>query len=158
MKLLNSRLLPLLLAANAVTLLAWLSPYLVPLPSDTEAVKAYSNQQELLNGLRGVETDPTVALERPIFHQNRRPPVAEVKVAAPAAPKQRLEAPYSLAGVVGASEASRKAYLSGTQDGQTHVVKPGDVVGGWSVETIGTNFVTLSLDGERRVLELNGGN
>ncbi len=131
--------------------------YLVPLPDSNIGLNSTRAQNDIFSGLKSLDTDTSLVLARPLFHRNRRPPAKEVKIAVPEAPEVRREVPYRLVGVVGSSETNRSAYLQSTDTNETIVAKVGSTVDVWIVDTIGSNFITLVHDGERKVLELSGG-
>ena len=155
---LGSRLIPTLIVINVVGAASLALPYALPLPSTENDGTRSDGAEDLFQGLRPLNTDTQLVLAKPLFHQNRRPPVEQVKVATPAAPVQRPEAPFRLVGIMGASDDNRTAYLESLEDQATVVAKNGDTLEGWEVVTIGANFITLTFNGERKVLELNGGN
>jgi len=152
-----SPLLATLLLFNLLSLLVLIIPYVSPLP--TEAVQVGSGFESSSN--KDIEQsssrDYSSALDRPLFHVNRRKPVEEI-VAVKQVVKQRIEAPFSLVGIVGGADNGRSAYLQHKETGETIVVQQGEAAGVWQVDTVGQDFVTLILDNERRVIQLvNGG-
>lgn len=95
-------------------------------------------------------------LERPLFHGNRRKPVAVAKVAPKAKPR-RVEIPFKLAGIVGADATGRTAYLLNTNSQETIAVKQGQEVDDWRIVEITANAVVIDGAGTRRTLTMTNG-
>lgn len=131
-------------------------PYLLPLPGD--GVRTFSQKNDENRKSTGPQGSLKydVALDSPLFHENRSKPVKEVIVVAPVEVK-RIEAPYQLAGIMGAADNSRSAYLQHKDTGETLMVRVGDTAGNWRVDTIGQDFIALLNGSERRVIQLAGG-
>lgn len=157
MKLMNSPLLRTLICMNVFLVFGLFLAQFVPLPDIERDDRSSSLNASLSEGLKPVSIDTATILARPLFHQNRRPPVPVAEAVAPQVIREKLVAPYALVGVMGASENQRTAYLQHTQTNETVVAKVGDTVGVWAVDTVGTNFITLVFEDERQVIELNGG-
>lgn len=156
LKPLESPLLGTLIGLNLLAILVVAASYVMPLPDDVASVgtaEASSGTQRNA-AVRTAEID--TALARPLFHANRMPPQAPEIVEEVEAAPVRIEAPYQLAGVMG-SASNRTAYLQHQQTQETVAVAEGDTVGAWNVDTIGTNFVTLTQGEERRVIQLADG-
>lgn len=94
-------------------------------------------------------------LERPLFHQNRRPPREVQKVQAPAPVVRKPRFVLQLVGVMGAASSDQTAFLLNTDSQATHTAKIGQIVDGWSVVSVDARTVTLTKDGEQKTLELN---
>lgn len=96
-----------------------------------------------------------VAYERPLFHANRRRPVEKIAVAAPVVQAPEAEFTLQLVGIMGANEATRTAFLMDSSNQQTHTVKRGQIVAGWSVISIESVSIRLSKDLEEKTLSLD---
>lgn len=154
----SSPLLVTLLTLNLVGLFALIVPFISPLPDGrSQTGTKIERSLDKDAGQRSLN-DYSSALDRPLFHTNRRKPVKEVAVVAPTI-QQRIEAPYTLVGILGGGpDNSRSAYLEHKETGDTISVRQGETAGSWLVDTIGQDFVTLLLNNERRVIQLaNGG-
>ncbi|NVJ70805.1 MAG: hypothetical protein HWE08_10655 [Alphaproteobacteria bacterium] len=156
-KLFNSPLIVSLFLVNGVSLLVGSFAFVLKLPEPDE--QAVSSLEEVLSkDLKDVrEAEMQRALDRPLFHFNRRKPQALEPKAAPKEIKAKIEAPYLLVGIMGSSETSRTAYLQHAETKETVVARMGDAIGDWQVDSIGSNFITLVFDGERRVIQLADG-
>lgn len=156
LKPLESPLLGTLIGLNLLAILVVAASYVMPLPYDVASIgRAEASSGAQRNAaVRNAEID--TALARPLFHANRMPPQAPEIVEEVEAAPVRIEAPYQLAGVMGSAN-NRTAYLQHQQTQETVAVAEGDTVGAWNVDTIGTNFVTLTQGEERRVIQLADG-
>lgn len=157
MRILESPLIASLVVTNCLGLAIVAAAAFLPLPDTSDSRSAPTGPSAKESTLRDQGLDLSKALDRPIFHVTRRKPQQRV-----AAPKQepvqeKVEAPYSLVGVLGSSEAQRTAYLQHNETQETLVVQLGSTIGSWRVDTIGTNFVTLVMGEDRQVIQLAGG-
>ena len=144
-----------LLALCMCSVLLLLVPFMVPLPGEaSRALVDRSNSQKDSRVQQG-SSNYTGALDRPIFHVNRRKPMAVVVKAAPVV-KKRLEARFKLVGIVGSGN-RRSAYLQHIETGDTRAVRGGESAGKWIVDEIGPDFVALRQGQERRVIKLDSG-
>lgn len=156
-KLFSSPLLLTLIGLNFLAVLVLGIPYLLPLPT---ALERDQNRGAFAFGTEASTSqteDYTNALERPIFHTNRRRPVKAVAAPTPVAQARRIEAPFSLVGILGGANNKKTAYLENKNTGETLSVKAGERAGDWTVHSIGQDIVTLILNDERRVIQLAGG-
>ena len=150
----ESPLLRSLFVLNLIVIGLLFLPQLSPLPRISTANKLEVTTSDIAEFLGGDDHGISEALARPLFHANRRPPQelqAPVEVA-PIIPKADFT--LELVGVMGAA-ASRTAFLMDSRSQQTHTVKVGQVVGGWSIIEIEANAVRMSNDVEEKVLSLN---
>jgi hypothetical protein len=155
---LESPLIKTLFWVNLIAMVLVAGTFLFPLPSVSSAGKTDEPDMSALTVLQRREADLKKVLERPIFHATRRTPQPRVVEKKPEVVQKVEKAPYLLAGVLGTSETSRTAYLQHEETKETISVSVGQTVGGWHVDTIGNNFVTLVLGEERQVIQLaNGG-
>lgn len=153
----GSPLLLTLLAGTILSLMATLLPHVLPLPVlvDPWAEQAVAGSADSTSNVQAAEIER--ALERPIFHDNRRP--AQEQQAAPQAVQTvlKVEAPFILVGIMGNASRGRSAYLQNKDTDETVNVTEGAQAGNWTVDTIGENFVTLIMGDEREVIQLASG-
>lgn len=94
--------------------------------------------------------------ERPLFHHNRRRPVASVSVKQ--APQVRnREVPFALAGILGSLATGHTAYLQNHQTQETVSVRAGEILEGWRVVAVNDREVVLEADGFTKTLKLDDG-
>lgn len=153
----DSPLIRLIASVNTVLLLLLLVPLFWPLPSANVGAGGEITAADIADYLGESEIVVSEALERPLFHANRRQAVAEE--AAPivvAAPVQQEEVfTLELVGVMGATASQRTAFLSDTASATTHTVRQGGAVAGWTIDEIGSASVTLSKAGQTKTLSMN---
>lgn len=147
-----------LLLCNVFAGLLMGTVYLLPLPGPDQSQSSAETTENQNNRQGSREIDLQTALARPLFHENRRPPQQEVAAPVVEAAPVKLKPPYQLVGILGSTEANRTAYLQHTQSQETVAAKINEPAGDWRIVQIGTNFVTLELNGEREVIQLSGGN
>lgn len=151
---LESPLVKALLAVNGLMLIVLLVANYWPLPDAPAQSEKEISAEEIAGYLGETRADPRVAIERPIFHINRRPP-KPVPVKPKAAPVVRKPAfLLELVGVMGATSGNPTAFLLHTGNQQTHTVRSGQVVDGWTITEIGLDSVRLVKDSEQKTLDL----
>lgn len=143
---------------NILLLLIFLVSGALPLPAGDMDVREHKLQDDLNTLLSEKAGDMETTKARPLFHANRRPPVAVV-AAAPVAPKpKKVEFEYRLAGILGSSSSSRTAYLQNSRTQETVVVKSGDVLGPWKIlEVAADSILVVGPDGEKAINLASGG-
>lgn len=154
----GSPLLLTLLTGTVLSLIATLLPHVLPLPSEDDPAREQARNGSTESASNVQIAVMAQALERPIFHENRRP--AQEQKAAPQAvqPVLKVEAPFILVGIMGNASRGRSAYLQNKDTDETVNVTEGAQAGNWTVDTIGENFVTLIMGDEREIIQLaNGG-
>lgn len=135
-----------------------LSVRIWPLPNSVDEDASTPSSEGDQRTIVRRQAELNIALARPIFHQNRRPPQAREAEQVQIAEPKRAEAPYLLVGIVGTADDNRSAYILNQETQETVAAIIGQQLGAWKVDTIGTNFVTLTLGEERRVIQLADGN
>jgi len=98
--------------------------------------------------------------ERPLFADNRRPPIAtapvtpvQAKAPLPPTPAKRDPAGITLTAIVIVGK-DRVALLRTSKASTTRRLRVGDKVNGWRVDSIGPDAVVITLDDERKTLPL----
>jgi hypothetical protein len=156
-KLLGSPLISSLIVLNVFALIFLGGPYFLPLP---DIDKFGSRDQSVIDAFGRKPTDSPdvqIAIRRPLFHENRRRPVAPVVAPVQQQATVKPDAPFKLVGILGGRDNNRTAYLQNLNSSETVSAKVGDILEQWTVDTIGTNFVTLVYGDERKILELTDG-
>jgi len=91
-------------------------------------------------------------VERPLFTPGRRAPHA----APPTAEPVMASAVWRLVGFIVDGSGRGVALMRGEEAGQVVRVRPGEAIGGWTVERIAAGEVTLVRDEERLSVPLDG--
>ena len=158
MMILSSPLLRTMLVLMLFCFLLLFVPYLVPLPSGTNASRSVADLDSDDVIAAQSRSEFSKAFARPLFHINRQKekPAPKSKETAPVT--QVIKLPYLLIGVVGAGGSGAKAYIENETTHETMSVKEGQVLGDWKVEKIGQGLVTFVNGDVRKVVELSNGN
>lgn len=146
-----------LAGANIALLLLMIVPMLSPLPEASKTNVDSIGVTDIADYFGRPEVAMSAAIDRPIFHANRRPAVARPEQAAPVAqPVQQEERlTLELVGIMGMTAEQRTAFLQDASSATTHAVKAGQILQGWTVVSIEADTVTLSKGPQERILSLN---
>ncbi|MCJ9430034.1 hypothetical protein [Kordiimonas marina] len=153
-----SPLLRTLLILNLVAGLIVLAGIFWPLPGQASRPITRNFQDLDTHKNTASAVDVSEVLDRPLFHENRRKPVAAVAKAQKAAPVRQLEQPYVLAGIMGSGDGGRTVYLMNKHTQETVSAKEGDNAGQWQVKKIDQTSVTLQSGNTVRILDMTSRN
>ncbi|CAN0286895.1 unnamed protein product [Ectocarpus sp. 13 AM-2016] len=132
-------------------------PWFWPLPNAELIDDREITAADIADYLGESRTEVSEAIERPLFHKNRRAALAaavtEVAEEAPVAPIDVFT--LELVGIMGTNSALRTAFLLDAQSGQTHAVKTDQILNGWSIVEITPDSVFLMKGLEQKMLSLN---
>lgn len=154
---LDSPMVKTMLAFNALVMVSLFLPAFWPLPSIELGNGPEIKAEDIADYLGDGSLPISEAMKRPLFHSNRRPAVVAVaKPVAAAKPEVRVEKfTLELVGIMGATAQSRTAFLLDTETTQTHSVKTGHILNGWTIGEIGLDVVLMNKELEQKTLSLN---
>lgn len=153
----DSPILRMLTVLNVIALALLSAPLFWPMPIAQTSADPYISAADIAGYLGETPLVIAEATDRPLFHANRRRPVAEVveQVAVAQPVVQQEVFTLELVGVMGATADSRTAFILDAASAETYSVRVGGFVNDWSVTAIDASSVSLNRDGQQKTLSMN---
>ena len=153
----HSPLLKTLLIVNAMLCIGLFLSSIWPLP-EVESNRSVSTS-DILADLWETEfvVDQSAAVDRPIFHENRRAAVAIAATPKRQSIRVAKEFDYRLVGIMGATDGQRTAYLQQVSSGETISVRESNLIADWTIQSIEADRILVSNGIDQRTLDLSSG-